>query len=152
MFILLSIRNLLEINVRKHFAILYLKVIFKYINHCLTSLKKYIFNHSLAIKMHDIIEIKTLMEGVWKVSSIVFVGYSSQASKSVTKSAENCRPIIPLVGRAGRSHVRIVRPVGKGRESFEKFADHDQLVRLVLKLVCNSVYVYTSQIVIRAHS
>lgn len=60
------------------------------------------------------------------------MGYSSQAPKSVTKSAENRRPIIPLVARAGRSHVRrIDRLADEGRESFEKFVDHDQLVRLV---------------------
>lgn len=60
------------------------------------------------------------------------MGYSSQASKSVTRSAENRRPIIPLVARAGRSHVhRIARSVNEERESFEKFADHDQLVRLM---------------------
>ncbi|EGI60453.1 hypothetical protein G5I_11276 [Acromyrmex echinatior] len=63
----------------------------------------------------------------------------SQASKSATRSVENRRSIIPLVARAGRSHVRrIVRSADdEERESFEKFADHDQFYSFALrKRVC----------------
>jgi len=49
------------------------------------------------------------------------VGYSSQAPKSATRSAENRRSIIPLVARAGRSHVRrIARSADEGRENRSK--------------------------------
>ncbi|KYN03682.1 hypothetical protein ALC62_05378 [Cyphomyrmex costatus] len=73
------------------------------------------------------------------INGIIEMSKLSQASKSATRSAENRRSIIPLVARAGRSHVRrIVRSADdEGRESFEKFADHDQLYSFALcKRVC----------------
>lgn len=63
----------------------------------------------------------------------VFVGRAPKAPKSrYEESAEDRRPIIPLVARAGRSHVHgIARPVGEKRESFKKFSDYNHFARLV---------------------
>lgn len=87
-------------------------------------------------------DVKILVEEVWKVSSIVFVKYSSQALKSATRSAENRRPIIPLVARAGRSHVHRIGQ--RGTRIVQKVCRSWPVstisAREVLKFACSSVY------------
>lgn len=96
-----------------------------------------------------IIETSKVAEYVRKVLPIVFVGRASQAPQdSMRELAEDRHPIIPLVARAGRSHVRgIARPVGEKRESFKKFADYDHFARLVPAKLSSSPVVCCTRLV-----